>query len=59
MIKYENDCVDCDIYCINCGAKHTKHYYCDYCKDEAETLYEYNGKELCAECVLKQLDIVI
>jgi Zn finger protein HypA/HybF involved in hydrogenase expression len=32
-------------------------FYCDECREQA-TLYEYNGKELCAECLLKNFDIV-
>lgn len=61
MVRIENDCCDCasGLYpCTNCGLKHTKHYYCDICKDEVETLYKYDDKELCKYCVLKQLEVV-
>lgn len=50
MVKIENDCVGCLIPCINCGARQTLHYYCDRCGDET-TLYRYEGKELCQDCI--------
>ena len=34
MIVFEDDCVGCPTYCINCGRKHSPHYYCDECGDE-------------------------
>jgi len=53
MVRYENDCVDCGLPCIDCGKKRTPHYYCDECKEE-ETLYEYDGGEFCGTCLLKK-----
>jgi len=53
MVRYENDCVDCGLPCIDCGKKRTPHYYCDECKEE-ETLYEYDGDQLCETCLLKK-----
>ena len=56
MIVFEDDCVGCGIYCINCGRKHTPHYYCDECGEE---LYydEVNDPEgdthYCRECSRK------
>jgi hypothetical protein len=32
-------------------------FYCDKCGEEA-TLYEYDGKELCAECLLEEIPVV-
>lgn len=57
MVKIENECVGCDTYCINCGAKSVPHYYCDDCGDEV-TLYDFDDKELCIRCVEKRLDII-
>ena len=51
---YEDDCVGCD-YCINCGKKHAKYYICDECKEYVDDLYEYDGEELCIDCVKERL----
>ena len=56
MIKYENECVDCDLPCIDCGRKNVKHLYCDKCGDDVETLYNFLGEELCEECLLKTFE---
>lgn len=57
MVEYENECVSCDLYCVNCGLKRVPHYYCDECGAE-EKLYDFDGRELCGECVLETLDVV-
>ena len=59
MVKVENECVDCGLPCIgsSCPYMNVTRYYCDDCYDEA-TLYEYDGQELCADCVLKRLPVV-
>lgn len=57
MVEYENDCVSCDPFCINCGRKRVPHYYCDECGDEAK-LYEYEGSQYCERCVLQFLPVV-
>ena len=55
-VKYENDCVGCDIPCVNCGRKRVKHLYCDRCGDDVEELYLYWHDELCKECLLDIFD---
>ena len=57
MMKIENDCLDCPIPCTDCGRKRTPHYYCDECGAE-ETLYVYDGKELCKDCLAKKFEVV-
>lgn len=58
MIKYENDCVGCPdgVPCMGstCPNRNVPHYYCDNCGSE-EDLYEFDGEELCADCVLDRL----
>lgn len=56
MIKIEDDCVGCPQGCINCGRRHTPHYYCDNCGDECDPteMYRYDDDDtiLCRECLL-------
>ena len=62
MMKIENDCVGFDsaLYPCegsSCSRLKVPHYYCDKCKAE-ETLYHYEDKELCADCLLKKFEKV-
>lgn len=56
MIKYENECVGCppEIGCLGSGCPYVnvKRLYCDDCKEETDTLYIIDNKEICAECLL-------
>lgn len=52
-----NECCNCAVPaypCIGdvCPLTHVERFYCDKCKEET-VLYEYDGKELCAECLLE------
>lgn len=63
MIRIEDDCCGCDVPaypCIgdSCPLRHQKHFYCDECGEESDTLYRFESKELCGECILKRLEIV-
>lgn len=62
MVKYEDECVGCptELGCLGsaCPNRNVPHFYCDECKDEVETLYHYDGKELCLECIEKMLEKV-
>jgi len=55
----ESDCVDCGLPCIGraCRYYEVTRYYCDNCKDETK-LYEFDGQELCVDCIIKQLPAV-
>lgn len=53
MTTYENDCVGCDV-CYHCGAKKTKHIICDDCGEE-KPIYDYEGEELCIDCIEQRL----
>ena len=64
MLIYENECCDCATAafpCLGdlCDRRRVPHYYCDNpeCRAE-ERLYYKKGKELCAECILKEFNIV-
>lgn len=54
MMRIKDECVGCPDYCINCGARRTKRFYCDRCGEEY-TLYRFNGEELCENCLDKAL----
>ncbi len=57
MTILKNECRDCatpGYPCIgdSCPYTHIKIHSCDDCGCEEETLYEYEGKELCQDCLL-------
>lgn len=61
MRVLENDCVSCppDLPCIgkNCRYQNIEVYYCDDC-GEQKILYEFDGEQLCIDCIAKRLDKV-
>lgn len=53
-LKTENNCVGCPQGCINCGrGKHEAldALVCDYCGNEVDALYKYDGDQVCASCL--------
>lgn len=60
MIYYSNDCCDCGLPCTyhSCPYYKVIHFKCDFCKEEDVKLYEYNGCEICEDCLLKEFPIV-
>lgn len=58
MIKYENECVGCppEMGCMgsSCPNRNVPRFYCDKCKEEEE-LYEFDGEQLCIECIKERL----
>lgn len=60
MIYHTNDCVDCNLPCIHkaCPYYDVKHFKCDFCGEEDVKLYEYNGSEICEECLLKEFNVI-
>lgn len=59
MKKTENECVGCGLPCMGSSCPNWKvtRFYCDHCKEEAK-LYEFDGKELCIDCIEKRLTVV-
>ena len=57
--EIENECVGCET-CANCGRdRDYRVYFCDSCgetADEYTPLYDWDGKELCFECVTESLN---
>ena len=60
MISIENECVDCGLPCLYTACPYYKviHFYCDCCDEEVEDLYWFGSKQLCVDCILKQLEKV-
>lgn len=56
MRRTENDCVDCGLPCLGraCPYMKVEHFYCDECGDETQ-LYDFDGQELCLECIETKL----
>ena len=61
MVEYENECVGCppEMGCMgsSCPNRNVPHYYCDECGDET-SLYYYDDKELCIDCIKEKLEKV-
>ena len=60
MVKYENECVGCppEMGCLgdSCPNRNVMHLYCDKFQDDVEVLYDYDGEELCEECLLDSFE---
>ena len=60
MITYEDECCGCatESYpCMGsaCPNRNAKHLYCDKCEQEVDDLYEWDGKQVCIDCIVKSL----
>lgn len=60
MIKYENECVGCSAGAYPCNEYSCKysnvpHFYCDDCGLELDYLYDFEGEQLCLECIERRL----
>jgi len=56
MQTYENECCSCEspgYPCLgdSCPRRHVLHLYCDECGKDVEELFDYEGKEVCEECL--------
>ena len=62
MIVLENECVGCppEMGCLGDGCPYINvpHYHCDKC-DEETTLYHFDGKHLCINCIKEELEEVV
>ena len=61
MKVIEHECVGCasEMGCNKntCRYWNSAHYYCDNCGDE-EQLYEFEGEQLCLNCIESRLEKV-
>ena len=59
-IEYFDECCGCAVPgypCLgsSCPNRNVPHHVCDECGEDNETIYEYEGEELCLDCVVKRL----
>lgn len=52
MIKEINECVSCDIPCIDCGRKHVEKLFCDTCDLDIDFGYRFEGEDYCSACLI-------
>ena len=59
MLRIENECVGCGLPCVgdHCPQLHVHRYYCDKCGVE-DTLYHFDGEEVCMDCITESLEVV-
>lgn len=59
-VRYEDQCCDCGLPCLgdSCKNRNVPIWYCDKCGAEDEDLYEYEGQELCLDCIREQLPCI-
>lgn len=60
MIVKESDCAGCQLPCLYEACPHYEVIvlYCDKCNCEVEDLWEFDGEQLCADCIFDSLDKV-
>jgi len=60
MIVTENECVDCGLPCLrtSCPYWAVTRLYCDECENEEYPLYWWHGRQLCLDCIEKELERV-
>ena len=60
MIVTENECVDCGLPCLyeSCPYWAVTRLYCDECGSEENTLYWWDGQQLCLGCIEAKLERV-
>ena len=62
MVKHVHGCVGCppSVGCdkVTCAYWNSVEVVCDECGDYVEDLYWFDDKQLCADCVLKNLEKV-
>ena len=60
LLAYEDECVGCpdEFNCFGylCQYRKIPHLYCDECKEEVDCLYNYNGEEICQECLIEKFE---
>lgn len=65
MKKYKNECVRCSppLRCLgsSCTNRRVPHHSCDRCgvEDGEEKIFDYEGEELCLDCIIESLDLMV
>ena len=50
MIRYQNDCCDCLLPCVDCGRRKVPHLFCDDCGYECKLAYQIGDEHICESC---------
>lgn len=63
MVEIVNECCDCAVPgypCMgdSCPNRRVPHLYCDKCTEEVDKLYHFDGRQLCENCILSELEEV-
>lgn len=60
MVITKNECVSCGFPCMHdaCPNYRVTRYYCDRCKQSVDELREYEGEQLCDDCILDNYEII-
>ena len=63
MIVTKDECVGCKdmgLPCLgdSCPNRNVTRMYCDRCRREVEELREYEGEQLCPECILANYKLI-
>ena len=55
----QSECMPCNLPCVGRACKYYEvtRYYCDQCGDETK-LYDFDGQELCSDCIARQLSVI-
>ena len=51
MIKYVNECVDCETCMPFCSLERVQRLYCDNCGHEADRLFWVDTEHWCEDCI--------
>ena len=60
MKRVENQCVGCppEMGCLGtaCINRNVVIFTCDRCNNDEETLYEWDGQEVCLDCIMDEIE---
>ncbi len=63
MIRYTNECCGCateNYPCLGqaCSNRNVIRFYCDACNNEVNELRDFDGEQLCNDCLMKNFRVI-